>query len=452
MALPGEKSAACLKALQEGRHEEALVLANRALDAGDLYGAFLAACACANLGQTDDFLIYLESAQRATPSLAYLHYLTAYAALLENDMEAALYQWTRIVDMPEGWLARDLIARARKKRDLASQAGQNVSDFYLLPESVSLLEQALVPEISPDHSVKKELHAKTGGRARPEPRTGSGKKNKKPPFRFRLLLQKLQTWLIPDTRRVLMILTPVLLLTLGALLYVKRPFAGLFENISVSGFFSGLLPESSGEAGKGAEGWKDIRLTDHLHVVDSKTGKSGSRKILYEYTDKESVAKDFEAARDFLGKGRINRARFLLQRILYSNADFQTIEKTRIFISFIPEPAYQEFSDPLFPAAIVKHPEFYVDCLVLWQGRTMKFEETDGGRRLRLSVRDGDRDYIAEAFLKTEETGSNWRPYEDFKLEQKRSAQGGEAIIYGKFKGLVGAQKTIYLEPIRLWL
>lgn len=439
MSRQSNKCAQALKALQEGRHQEALELANRTLDEGDLHGAFIAAVASAGMERPDDFRIYLESAYRATPDLSYLRYLAAYSRLLEDDLEAAIYEWTRIVDLPEGWLAKELLARARKGKDLAAQARQKFSDFYLLPETDEILRSSLLhqkpqPQPQPQSQSQSQYERRFDPVAAPPPKE---KINFFSNFINRAAFALMQFF----RRRGRGLIISLLVLTLPIGAYF------VFKNVSLSQL--SLFQDDPSRASS----WRDLDLGDHLHVIDPKDSQAPGelKRFLYEYKDKESLGADFELAKESIAEGRVNKARFLLQRIMLSNADFQTKEKSRIFISFIPEPSYQDFSDPLFPTAIMENPSFYTGALVLWQGRTIKFEQTDGGRRLRLQVRDGDKDYIAEAFLKSEEEDSHWRPYEDFQEKSDASA-GSEAVIYGKFKGLVGADKIIYLEPIRLWL
>ena len=390
-----------IKAFEEiraGRYEGSLAYLNEHLsrDPDDFWGWYFQAVARAHLGNREELFRALERVRALNPGSVFPGYLEAYLALLEGNLENALLHWTRQVDYEEGWLARDLIDQARKGKDLISLAqSQGPQPFIILPDIMEELSRAAKEPVYDEiFETREEPVVKKKSRSSFSPKV--------------------------------------------ALLSVALLLAG------AGGVYLATLwdPPLSLK-----EPWREFTIDP-----SAKLAPAGQKSDRYQYESGDKLIEDFELAKKWLAEGRINRARFLLQRIFHSNADFKTREKTRIFISFIPEPSHENFSDPVFPGELMQTPLYYADSIVLWQGTVAKLEEKEGGRRVKLIVFEKEKEYLVEAFLPEKER-SNWQPYEEF--EQKRKdmkSQKMQAVVFGKFKGLIGPQKIIYLELMKLWM
>ena len=393
--------------IREGNFEKALNKADQAvsIDRENFWAWYLGAVALGFLKDFEQYREYVKRAGKLHEVSPFFHYLKAYGNVLDGDMEKALWEWTRIVDFEEGWLARELIEDARKGKNILVWAAKGeFAKFIVLPDFLNDLPK------EPDNQhqkVKKNQHLY---------------KRKRAPIQIPL---KLVT--------VLTLFIAVVSLGVYYLWYYEPQ-----NNSNKSS--QGTLQGSS---------WETLKIEDWANVLLHKTGKN----ILYKYKSRDDLLNDFESAKKLLTNKKINQTRFLLQRILHSNADFKTKEKSRIFLKFIPEPDHEEFKDPISPKQVLEFPDYYVNSIVLWEGQVLTFKEVEQGRQLRLSIPDTEKEYSVEAFYHTGKTENKWEPYEKF--SEKKEAileKKAQAVIYGKFKGLVGKQKKIYVEIIRLWL
>ncbi|MES0491610.1 MAG: hypothetical protein ABUK01_16560 [Leptospirales bacterium] len=384
--------------IREGDFTGALEQAENALrlDENNFWGWYFAAAAHGFLNQKQPFQENLARAATLHQDSPFFHYLKAYSDLLEGDLEKALWEWTRIVDTEEGWLARNLIEKARNNEPLIEMAGKgDFAEFIVLPVFPSEMPTAKIP----------------GG--------------EKPTTNSRILRPKSGS------------LAKILVLS----------FTGLFVAVVFTYFlYTQNSPENEGPS---MDAWKNLTIDESATIPMHRNADDS----LYEYKERDSLITDFQLAKDNLSAGKVNQARFLLQRILYSNADFQSKERSRIFLNFIPEPEYKELNDPVSPEEILEHPEFYMDALIIWEGKVVSLKEVDRGQEIRLEIEDSDATYSVEVFFQTGEEQTNWKPYEDFKeTEDNIEEQKTRAVIFGRYKGLLGKQKNIYIEAIQIWL
>ena len=393
---------AAFKAIKSGEFENAFELADSVIrkDINNFWAWYIAAVSLGFLNRIKTFEHYVERAKALNPDSGYLLYLQSYISLTKNDLESALVNWTRLVDLEEGWLARELIEKARKGVDLVEKADKgNISAFIVIPDFTKRMESEVV---EPDISF--ELPQETFP---DKPRKSSFIKS-----------------LIKNFAVIVAIAALAMLLKNPVINFIKKE------------------PDSQSVM------WKNLKIDEWAALVN----QQHPQKDQYLFKNKDQLIDDFENAKKYLTEKKINQARFILQRILGSNADFKTKEKSKIFLSFIPEPDYQDFSDPLFPEQILEFPGFYTDCLVLWQGTVLKMKDVEHGKELRLLIKDQSSDYIVDAFLPGSEKKSNWLPFSDYQQRKELAEKKSQAIVYGKFKGLIGKQKVLYLELVQLWM
>lgn len=395
-------------AIRKGRFDEAFEIsdAETRKNIDNFYGWYLAAVSLGFMDKRTTFQHYIERAALLEPDYPYISYLRAYTKLWNEDIEGALLEWTKLIDIDEGWLARDLIEKARKGANLLEKAvNGDISYFIVLPDFSEF-------ESEEKHVISEEKYSEK----MPETRNRFFEKEKKTPFFSTAWIKYV----------LLFFVISVLIFTF------KNKAWDYIESLQRS------KPEI----------WRNFKIDEWAALVNLQNREN----IKYEYKIKDRLIEDFENAKKMLAEKKINQARFLLQRIIQSNADFKTKEKSKIFLNFIPEPNYQDFSDPVFPDKILRYPDFYEGCLVLWQGSVLKMHDVDHGKEVRLLIKDADSDYIIDAFLQSKESKPDWLPFSDFQANKEISKTKPQAIIYGKYKGLVGDQKTIYLELIQLWM
>ena len=398
--------------LKNGEFQKSIdfALKSYSLDHKDFWACFFASVAAAYLQDIDASRKYLDLALELSPDSVYLHYLQALHALVEHDAEKALWHWTLIHDKKEGWLARQLLEKMRKDENLIEKAaGFEVGNFIVLPEfhldqKEDEDENATVAvEGPPEITVTEEL---LSGEHDFEEHSVS----KKEPISFRLAF---------------VILGSVVLL--GSIWF--------------------LMKTISTDAKKPGTAWQQLSIKENASLVGNPS------KVQYRYATRQQLVDDFENARRYLKNNRINHARYLLQRIILSNADFKSIEKSKIFLRFIPEVRHEDFPDPVSVSDVIKEPEFYQGATVLWQGIATKIIEFDKGRQVQLMVSENNSNYLVEAFLPTEKAEENWLKYKDFEGGAEPTAENPKrAVVFGTFKSLIGKQNTLYLELKKIWL
>ena len=389
-----------LEALREGSFQDALRLADDVIqkDPKDFWAWFAGACALAFLHNRQSFDHYFRKMHELDPQSPYTRYLAGYAALLDKDVERALWEWTRLIDEPEGWLALDLIEKARKQKAIFEnvQSGQ-VAEFILIPDFSKELHQ-VVP-LEEDEEPSKEDSLDSDMRHKPGPS-------------------------FPKLWPVVLLST----LGLGTLVFAVQRFLPT-ETIQLKN-----VP--------------DIEIQDSAHLLSS------SVEARYTFPTKDALIQDFNAAREHLKEGRLNQSLFLLRRILASNADFQTKEKARIFLKFIPQPNYNDFEDNVSIEKILETPEFYSNAYIIWQVNVLTSTETSKGFAYNFEV-EGEKGNLhkVDAFFTTENNSFRIKDLEDWqKKSSTQKTTQKKAIVFAQFKGIVGEGKAPYLEIIKIWI
>jgi len=382
--------------IREGEFAKALSLVENELirDKKNFWAYYLASVAAGYLQDNDKLILYHDKAKELNQQSVFLHYISAYIHLAEGNHERALWEWTRLIDFPEGWLARNLIEKERKGTDLYSKASEgNISYFIVLPEHLA--------ELSDDALVNN--------------------------------LDEMET-LSPERRR-----------SFG----IKKVFLSLIIFVSfIYLFYTGYNRFFNKKNEMTIPKWEKLHLDNSALVIPPEN----SKKSLYIYKDREMLLDDFESAKEMLNKKKINKARFLLQRILLSNADFQSKEKSKIFLNFIDTPEHENFNDPVLPSEIFSTQEFYTNSIVLWEGDVIDSREVDKGKEFQLDIRENDRHFIVYAFLHTGKDRTIWSPYSEFKRNQTSEKTRNRAVIYGRYKGMIGNPPSIYIELLKLWM
>lgn len=371
----------------------------------NIWAYYLAAISSAFQGELKEFesdLAEFEAALSDTPgepheadARLYLHYLQAWQALLGRDVEKALWHYLQIADEPEGWLARSLIKKFRKIKEITNPAF-HAADYIVLPATLPPPQKKPVPAKSALPAIL-PTHKATGWQyAKPT---------------------KLQ---LPQIR-------------LAAFSWWRLMIALAFVSIATTGYIYYRYRSAR----------VDEPQIPQLQVADSAAVMPvvDPAKILYRYKTREAIIADFERAKASLKANKVNQTRYLLQRLLNSNADFQTREKSRIFVGFIPEPEFAAFNDNLRLKDLFEDIRLRRDSLVVIGGE------------LRDAMAEGKG--VLYQFIATE-NGEEFRIHayrnEAVKEETRPDSEGKKTVqVYGRFKGLVGAQHAIYVEALRVW-
>lgn len=388
------------RGLFDEAHRQALEIA--ADEPQNFWAYYLAAVSAAFAPNLPNFEQHLASLDEFETENVYLHYLKAYYALLQKDVEKALWHYLEIAEHEEGWLARSLLKKFRKAREISNIAFR-VADFIVLPPELPPPVQIIPAKHSGAGEVKPDFPAKKGPPQRgwqfeppaTKPKTAS---------RFSIPYRKIFL-----AASVVFVLTAVILIV-RLNLQQKR-----------------------------TQPVPDLQIADSAAIMPVIAGEN----VLYKYKMRDQVISDFERAKQLLAIRKVNQSRYLLNRMIHSNADFQSREKARIFLGFIPDLEYSEFNDNLTLKDLFEHTKLRQGSLVIASGELRDTSEELGGTQYDLIAREGDEEYRVSAFKSAA-------------IKEDKSSSGGSAKaksvqIYGRFKGLVGQQRAIYLEALRVW-
>lgn len=364
---------------------------------------YLAAVSAAFQPDLKEFEKYLAELDSFKTGNVYLHYLKAYYSLLSRDIEKALWHYLEITDDAEGWLARSLVKKFRKVKVLDDVAFR-VADFIVLPAELppAMHTSLRVADLAKTTGVSPAPVAK----AAPQGGWQFDTEKKRPRLRARL----------------------------------ANPFAGFpYRIVFIAGFavFAAaaifLFLRQNRETPKAIP---DLQVADAaavMPVVDPD-------KVLYTYKTREGIIGDFEKAKTLLKERKVNQCRYLLNRLMYSNADFQTREKSRTFLGFIPDIDFPDFNDNLALHDLFESVRLRAGSLVVFSGEVRDIAEEAGGTLYQLMAREKDQEYRVQVFKNAQ-----------VKEEKSAAVKAKQVQVYGRFKGLVGEQKAIYLEAIRVW-
>lgn len=362
---------------------------------------YLAAVSAAFQPNLKEFEKYLTELDNFETNNVYLHYLKAYYSLLQRDIEKALWHYLEITGDAEGWLARSLVKKFRKVKELDDVAFR-VADFIVLPA-----------ELPPALHTSLRVAPKTPG-VPPAPTPKA-----KPQSGWQFDTEKKS----PRSR-------------------VMNPFAGFpYRMVFIAGF---LIFAAAGIfilvrqylSERKAALVPDLQVADAaavMPVVDPD-------KVLYRYKTREGIIGDFEKAKNLLQERKVNRSRYLLNRLLHSNADFQTREKSRSFLGFIPDVDFADFNDNLSLKDLFENVKLRAGSVVVLSGELRDAAEEAGGTLYQLIALEKDEEYRVHVFKNAA-----------IKEEKSAAMKAKQVQVYGRFKGLVGEQKAIYIEAIRVW-
>lgn len=357
---------------------------------------YLAAVSSAFQPDLKEFEKYLAELDNFNTRNVYLHYLKAYYSLLRRDIEKALWHYLEITDDNEGWLARSLVKKFRKVKEI-DRVAFRVADFIVLP-----------PELPPpmSESLKVAPVRQSSEPAAPRKERPAGwqfdAENKKP--------------------------------------RVRNPFAGFpYRIVFIAGF---LVFTAAGIFVVVRQNVQERKVIPELQVADSAAVMPvvDPTKVLYTYKTRAGIIGDFEQAKVLLKKRQVNQSRYLLNRLLHSNADFQTREKSRTFLGFIPDIDFSDFNDNLPLKDLFENVKLRTGSTVVLSGEIRDAAEDAGGTLYQLITRENDEEYRVHVFKSA-----------SVKEEKSANMKGKQLQAYGRFKGLVGDQKAIYLEAIRIW-
>lgn len=352
-------------------------------DKQNFWAHYLAAVSAAFEPDLKEFEKHLADLESFPGKNTYLTYLKAYYSLLSRDVEKALWHYLEIADDAEGWLAKALIKKFRKVKEL-KEIEFRVADFIVLPSELPpATKPAQAPQRKP--SVAGWQYGKSERRS-----------------------------LFPQNFP-----------------YAKIFLAGLivFTLAGIAILVRQHLAEKKGTK------IPELQIADSAAVMPVK----GAGDILYRYKTREGIITDFDRAKSLLQARKVNQCRFVLGRLIHSNADFQTREKSRIFLGFIPDPDYSDFNDNIALADVFSDSILRKDSLILISGEIRDVAEDSGGKLYQFMARENGKEYRVHAFLGAAQ------------VEEKSGAAAKQVQVYGKFKGLIGEQKTVYLEALRVW-
>lgn len=389
-----------LQYLRSGDFQHALQLSAKLRQQEPLsfWPVFINTVAAAFLGDYKSFEDNLELMRKADEYNPYLRYLFGFRHLASGDIEKALWEYSHLSQVEDKWLATDILEKIRKGQNMAEEAQtKGITAFVALPATVPV--ESITPPNLYIAEKKQYLAAPSADKRRIE-----------------LAAEISDSETIPVVKK-----------------YSRKK---LYEALAVA---SGiilftitfvLLSPKFRKAEKPR--WEDFSIRDQATVLPIRS----SNKAKYTFTDRDELVNDFEMAKKKLHSGSINQARFLLQRITISNADFVSREKARIFTDFIPEQSYEEFKDNITITEIQKNPVSRLNSLIVTEGKILNRKNTQEGESLSIAVHENGNEYLAEIFSRAK--------------APETVAQGKNILVFGRYKGLITARKIVYIEAIRI--
>ncbi|MCB1324899.1 MAG: hypothetical protein H7A21_18075 [Spirochaetales bacterium] len=289
---------------------------------------YAGACALFGLGHVLQAEEWVSEHGRASDFDASHMYLTGYVEIHRRRLDRALLSWTRIVQADPGeTFADELIERLKRGEAEVLREVRDPSNFTRYVP-LAPLDVASAPE---------------------KPR-----RTKRPRIR-------------DAYRRLVLVLILLGLAGLGAVFLGTRllellrpdPYAGLLEE----------LPRAPSGG----------TVTDPDRFEDEPPR--------FTYPDREAALDDYRNAREKIGAGLVNQARFLLGRLELSNASFEIKERARLLRDSIPTAPYSDFRDPISVRELVEEPYLYRGAQVLWTGTAENATRSEGV--LRFDFRPG---------------------------------------------------------------
>jgi|GEM_PF-3371114 len=409
-----ERLSAAFDLFRRGLFLEAREQARAIIDSDpqNYWAHYLAAVSSAFARELREFESELEALDEFEVKNVYHYYLKAYYALLQHDIEKALWNYLEIANDNEGWLARALIKKFRKVKEL-NGVEFHVADFIVLPAELPPPTQIQVIQPEKPQSAGSTVSVKTKSappRKKAAPGWQYGKVPRKGDGVWATALREL------PYRKIFLAAT-LLFAGTAAVLIVRQNLREKKAGVQVP----------------------DLQIADSAAVMPVVTGDS----VLYKYKSRDQVIVDFERAKQLLAARKVNQSLYLLNRLMFSNADFQTREKSRIFLGFIQEPDFRDFNDNLTLKDLFENVKLRRGSLVVASGELRDAAEEGGGTMYQLISREGEEEYRINAFRANS--------VKEEKSTGKPSVGGRHIQVYGRFKGLVGQQQAIYLEALRVW-
>ena len=350
-----------------------------------------------------------------------LEYTAAYFCLIEEKMEDALGIYLKLNDTPNSQLAQDLIEKARL-------------DYPLIEKAQALEYHEFVPEL-----ILKSLLPHTQKQSTSEIKKVVVITEKDPSYALWKETEK-----DPEPENNQKVKTGIVIAKWFIISFIASC------SIAITFFLIQKYWQTKAAA------LPDYSIQDSAAVLPIRNSKP-----LVKYELREKLISDFEKAKTDLRSGKVNTARFLLNSILNSNADFLSREKAKIYLNFIPEPQSEELKDNLDIAKIVENPVLRNGSYITWEGELLTMRETlpevlpdserpyKNGVALRLLVRSDSNEYLVEAFY---ESGQITDIQKALQIKSGQNVKERiKVLIFGQYRGLVGTQKNPYIEVIKLW-
>lgn len=372
--------------IQKSNYQKAISVIHKVLETNpdNLFGVwYLGAICYIYLNHLNDAQEYINKAKEISPTNTYILLIQAYLHTINNQVSQAVYIWVDLAQKNENLIAKKLLEKTRKNKNMYLFAKQNSSPFFVLPDIHIIFPQSQYLKI---HTNK---------------------------------------------RIYVIILFFILILFLGYWILTQKTF--FIKNI--------FLPLQ-----KTTQNIEELQLT-HAHVVKNLS----SNKYLFFFANPKQILSDFQKSKKLITNKQVNQARFLLQRILFSNASFSTKEQVKIFLNFIPHISFDDFSKTISSTQVFQNFPFYQNSQVLWKTKVLHYKKETRGHTFQLEKEENKIIYKITAFLPKSKNSKNWF-YKSAYPHKKEgdSFSKSDAFIFGVTRSLLDKQ-NIYIELDSIW-
>ncbi len=157
-------------------------------------------------------------------------------------------------------------------------------------------------------------------------------------------------------------------------------------------------------------------------------------KPRFYFEDRNAAIRLYNEAREKIGQGQINQARYLLSRIELSNAGFEIKERADLLRDLIPDVDKKDFRDEVKISDIWNDPYMFRGAQVLWEGRISSLQKNEKISRFTLNQDD-----VSSALIVVETQNDR---------NSSSLEEGSRILVFGTFLEKQGSRLIVRAREI----